>query len=90
MDNRDIILGIDSGTSVVKAVAFDLEGQQLGCASVRNTYQRGEDGSALQSMDKTWHDCVDAIRHLADDIENLASRVVALAVTSGRGCVDLA
>ncbi|MCC3745525.1 carbohydrate kinase [Rouxiella badensis] len=82
MDNRDIILGIDSGTSVVKAVAFDLEGQQLGCASVRNTYQRGEDGSALQSMDKTWHDCVDAIRHLADDIENLASRVVALAVTA--------
>ncbi len=82
MDNRDIILGIDSGTSVVKAVAFDLEGQQLGCASVRNTYQRGEDGSALQSMDQTWHDCVGAIRKLGDDIENLASRVVALAVTA--------
>jgi len=82
MDNRDIILGIDSGTSVVKAVAFDLEGQQLGCASVRNTYQRGEDGSALQSMDRTWQDCVSAIRHLADEIENLSSRVVALAVTA--------
>ncbi len=82
MDNRDIILGIDSGTSVVKAVAFDLEGQQLGCASVRNTYQRGEDGSALQSMDQTWHDCVGAIRKLGDDIEGLASRVVALAVTA--------
>ena len=38
MDNRDIILGLDSGTSVVKAVAFDLEGQQLGCASARNRY----------------------------------------------------
>lgn len=82
MDNRGIILGIDSGTSVVKAVAFDLGGQQLGCASVRNTYQRGEDGSALQSMDQTWGDCVGAIRKLGDDIEDLASRVVALAVTA--------
>jgi hypothetical protein len=28
--NSDIILGLDSGTSVVKAVAFDLEGTQAG------------------------------------------------------------
>lgn len=84
MNNRDIILGIDSGTSVVKAVAFDLQGQQLGCASVRNAYQRGEDGSALQSMDQTWRDCVGAIRKLGDDIEDFAARVVALAVT-GQG-----
>lgn len=84
MDNRDIILGLDSGTSVVKAVAFDLEGEQLGCASARNSYRRAEGGAALQSMSKTWEDAVDAIRRLGERIDNLAARVVAVAVT-GQG-----
>lgn len=82
MDNRDIILGLDSGTSVVKAVAFDLEGKQLGCASARNSYSRGEGGAAQQSMSQTWQDAVAAIRKLAERIDNLASRVVAVAVTA--------
>ncbi|TNV11106.1 carbohydrate kinase [Buttiauxella sp. B2] len=82
MDHRAIILGIDSGTSVVKAVAFDLEGQQLGCASVRNTYYRHIDGSALQCMDKTWQDCALAIRKLGEQIEDLPRRVAAVSVTA--------
>ncbi|PKH26258.1 carbohydrate kinase [Enterobacterales bacterium CwR94] len=82
MDNRDIILGLDSGTSVVKAVAFDLEGVQLGSASVRNRYSRGEGGAAQQSMTQTWQDAVDAIRKLSERIDNLAARVVAVAVTA--------
>lgn len=82
MDNRDIILGLDSGTSVVKAVAFDLEGEQLGCASARNCYSRGEGGEAQQSMSQTWQDAIAAIRQLAGQIENLAARVVAVAVTA--------
>ena len=83
MDNRDIILGLDSGTSVVKAVAFDLEGQQLGCASARNRYSRSEGhGAALQSMSQTWQDAVAAIRKLAERVDNLAARVVAIAVTA--------
>lgn len=83
MDNRDIILGLDSGTSVVKAVAFDLEGQQLGCASARNRYSRSEGhGAALQSMSQTSQDAVAAIRKLAERVDNLAARVVAIAVTA--------
>lgn len=82
MDNRDIILGVDSGTSVVKAVAFDLEGVQLGCASVRNSYYRGEGGAAQQSMTQTWQDAVTAIRKLAGRVDNLSERVVAVAVTA--------
>lgn len=82
MDNRDIILGLDSGTSVVKAVAFDLEGTQLACASVRNTYYRGEGGAAQQSMTQTWQDAVNAMRKLGEQVENLNARVVAIAVTA--------
>ena len=82
MDRCNIILGLDSGTSVVKAVAFDLEGNQLACASVRNRYFRGEAGVAQQSMSQTWQDAVTAIRHLSERVPNLAERVVALAVTA--------
>lgn len=84
MDNRDIILGLDSGTSVVKAVAFDLEGEQIECASVRNSYSRSAGGAAQQSMEQTWQDAVVSIRKLTERVENLAERVVAIAVT-GQG-----
>ena len=32
------LIGIDAGTSVIKAVAFDLAGRQIASASVRNRY----------------------------------------------------
>ncbi|MFP8964976.1 FGGY-family carbohydrate kinase [Pokkaliibacter sp. CJK22405] len=82
MSNKDIIVGIDSGTSVVKAVAFTLEGRQLGTASVRNTYKSGKDGSALQCMEQTWQDCAKAVRGLSEVIDNLSARVAAVSVTA--------
>ena len=33
---RDILIGIDAGTSVIKAVAFTLAGEQLAIASTPN------------------------------------------------------
>jgi erythritol kinase (D-erythritol 1-phosphate-forming) len=83
-DCRDIIIGIDAGTSVIKAVAFDLSGRQIACASARNNYMTGEDGSASQSLDQTWLDCVLAVRKLGSRVEGLAARTAAIAVT-GQG-----
>ncbi|ORM73544.1 carbohydrate kinase [Pantoea wallisii] len=82
MESSDIILGLDSGTSVVKAVAFDLQGRQLACASTRNHYYRSAGGAAQQSMTQTWQDAVAAIRKLSERVDNLAGRVVAVAVTA--------
>ncbi|CUH79781.1 FGGY-family carbohydrate kinase [Tropicibacter naphthalenivorans] len=81
---RDIIVGIDAGTSVIKAVAFDLSGTQLGASSVRNTYVMGADGSATQSLPQTWKDCASALRGLGREIDDLSARVAAVAVT-GQG-----
>lgn len=81
---RDLIVGVDSGTSVIKAVAFDVQGRQLAVSSVRNTYVMGADGSATQSLAQTWADCAAALRGLADKLENFAPRVLALALT-GQG-----
>lgn len=81
---RDVLIGIDAGTSVIKAVGFDLAGRQLGAASVPNRYHTGLHGAATQSLTQTWDDCAAAIRALGDHIPELAQRTAALSVT-GQG-----
>jgi len=83
-DGKDILIGIDAGTSVIKAVAFDLAGRQIATASVPNSYLTGEDGAASQSLAKTWADCARTIRDLGTKVVGLAQRTAALGVT-GQG-----
>lgn len=83
-ENGKIIIGIDAGTSVIKAVAFDLHGHQIASASARNQYATGDDGSATQSLAQTWIDCVAALRGLGDKVPDLARRTAAMSVT-GQG-----
>lgn len=80
----DIIIGIDAGTSVVKAIAFSLDGHQLADSSVKNSYTVTSNGAAVQSMSTTWSDCVTAICGLVEKVENLATRTVSIGVT-GQG-----
>ena len=80
----DLLIGVDAGTSVIKAVAFDLAGRQVGSASVPNRYASGPDGSATQSLAETWADCTAALRGLGDKVQNLGARTAAVAVT-GQG-----
>jgi len=83
-ERADLIIGVDAGTSVVKAVAFTLDGAQIASSAVANRYVTGRDGRATQSLQRTWEDCATTLRGLADKVENLASRVAAIAVT-GQG-----
>ena len=83
-NGQELIVGIDAGTSVMKAVAFTLDGRQMASASIRNAYASGEDGSATQPLDRTWSDCAAAVRKLSEKIEGLPERVVAVGVT-GQG-----
>ena len=78
----DILIGIDSGTSVIKAVAFDLAGRQLAAFAVPNTYKTYADGSATQSLTQTWQDCARAVRGLAEKLPGLAARTAAVSVTA--------
>lgn len=81
-ESSDLIIGVDAGTSVIKAVAFDLGGRQIATASVRNRYRMGADGSATQSLPQTWADCAAALRGLSEKVENLAARTAAVALTA--------
>lgn len=82
MAGADILIGIDAGTSVIKAVAFDLAGRQIAASSVANRYASGTDGSATQSLGRTWADCATALRGLGEKVQNLAGRAAAIAVTA--------
>ena len=81
---RDIIVSIDAGTSVIKAVAFDLSGGQLGIATRRNTYHQLPNGGVEQDMRRTWEDTARTLTELGERIPDLRQRALALAVT-GQG-----
>lgn len=84
MSGADVLIGIDAGTSVIKAVAFDLQGRQLAESAVPNRYHSGDDGTSTQPLGQTWDDCVKALRGLHEKLPDLAMRVAALSVT-GQG-----
>src|SRR6202035_3705021 len=79
---RDILIGIDAGTSVIKAVAFSLAGEQIAVAARPNVYRTLGGGQVEQDMNRTWADCAATLRELTERVPDLAHRVVALAVTA--------
>ena len=79
---RDLLIGIDAGTSVIKSVAFDLAGHQIAEASVPNRYTLAPDGAATQPLIQTWNDCARTLRDLAAQVPDLAIRTAALGVTA--------
>ena len=81
---RNVIIGIDAGTSVLKAVAFTLTGEQLDTFAIPNSYQTLPNGGVEQDMNRTWADCAACLRGLAEKTPNLASRTAIVSVT-GQG-----
>ena len=81
---RDVIIGIDAGTSVLKAVAFTLAGKQLDAFAIPNHYETLTNGGVEQDMNRTWADCAACLRGLGEKIPNLAARAASIAVT-GQG-----
>ncbi len=79
-----VLIGIDAGTSVIKSVAFGVNGEQLAVAAIPNSYVTLPDGGAEQDMARTWADAAATLRQLGEKIPNLASRLVAISVT-GQG-----
>jgi erythritol kinase (D-erythritol 1-phosphate-forming) len=82
--NRDVLIGIDAGTSVIKSVAFSLEGKQIAVAALPNSYVTLPDGGAEQDMARTWADTARTLVMLAEKVPDLRNRTMALAVT-GQG-----
>ncbi len=81
---KDVIIGIDAGTSVIKSVAFTLDGEQLALSSVPNDIQTQSDGVVEQDLDTTWSNTLKTLQGLAEQLTDLPERLAAIAVT-GQG-----
>ena len=79
---RDLLIGIDAGTSVIKSVAFTLAGEQVGASARPNTYRAVEGVGAEQDMAGTWADAAATLRGLAGLVPDLGARTAAIAVTA--------
>ncbi|MEL6235771.1 MAG: FGGY-family carbohydrate kinase [Pseudomonadota bacterium] len=87
MTGGPVLIGIDAGTSVIKAVAFDTDLRQIGQASRRNSYAMLPGGGAEQEMARTWTDSAAVLRDLGEAVPDLARRALAVSVTGqGDGC----
>ena len=81
---KDLIIGIDAGTSVIKSIAFDLSGKQIALAAQKNDYLLTNDGGAEQDIGETWQKTAHTLQELIAAIPDLAHRTAAIAVT-GQG-----
>lgn len=81
---KDVLIGIDAGTSVIKSIAFDTGGRQIAVASLPNSYETFDDFGVEQDMAKTWRDTVATLHALAEKVPDLAARTAAIAIT-GQG-----
>jgi erythritol kinase len=82
--SADVLIGVDAGTSVIKAVAFTQAGEQIGAAAIPNSYETLLHGGVEQDMARTWRDAAKALTQLAGTVPNLATRTIAISVT-GQG-----
>ena len=82
--SKDVLIGVDAGTSVMKAVAFTLDGRQLEAFAIPNSYETLANGGVEQDMARTWADCAACLRGLGEKLPGLAARVSAIAIT-GQG-----
>ena len=80
------LLGIDLGTSGLKAVIFDLEGRLLGIGRARNRYLSRPTGWAEQDPESWWAGCCLAIRAALDQAGGRAADVVAAGVCGFHHC----
>jgi len=77
-----VIFALDSGTSVVKAVAFDAAGRTLASAARPNRVEHLAGGGVEQDMARSWRDAIAALAELRARLPGC--EVAALAVT-GQG-----
>jgi xylulokinase len=79
---NDLLLGIDIGTTGVKAALFNAEGHLLAAHSVEHTTHHLRPGWVEQHPDDWWAGLCAATQHVLQAVPEAAARVAGLAVSS--------
>ena len=82
MSEGPLLVALDAGTSMVKAVAYTRDGESVGIASRPNRVAFGPGGAAEQDMGQIW---TDAAAVLADLVELLGGTEIAALAVTGQG-----
>lgn len=82
--NRDYLLGIDAGTTLIKSVLFDLEGNIVAKADASVPLEHPKPGWAEQDMEAVWDSASKTIRQVVDEAKSLGGTILGLSV-SGQG-----
>ena len=82
--SKEIIVGLDAGTSLIKFVAFDKYGKYIDSASVENKVYYREGGKAEQNLEETWNKVIEAFKLLNNKIDRLSEKLEAICIT-GQG-----
>ena len=78
-----VLLGVDAGTTVIKAVAFSLDGEELHKHSLDNAVETPEAGYAEQDMETTWETTASVLDAVVEDLDD-GDEILGLGVT-GQG-----
>ena len=88
--SKRFIVGIDSGTSVVKAVLVDLQGIELAISIENTTVETPKEGWSEFDLYKDWDSVAKAIHRLLIENKIDAEEIMAVSVTGkGWGCCYL-
>lgn len=85
--SEKFLLGIDAGTSMVKAIVFNLAGQEVACVSKRLSIEIVKPGWAEQDMDSTWEAVRETIGRSLKKYKLASSDIAAVGLAGqGDGC----
>lgn len=77
------VIGLDLGTSGVRAVAVDASGKILGVGSAKLPATKSEGARREQSPEDWWHGCRAALEELSRQADLAGARAIAVDATSG-------
>lgn len=85
--SEKFLLGIDVGTTMVKAIVFDLNGQEVACVSKRLSIEIAKPGWAEQDMDSTWQAVRETIGRSLKESKLASHDIIAVGIAGqGDGC----
>lgn len=85
MAGQSLIIGVDGGTTAVKAVAFDLDGNVVATAHRGVPVEYGKRGEAEQDMNLIWRDVAECLSDVVQAIDG--AEILGVGLTGqGDGC----
>lgn len=84
MEDTNLLLGLDIGTTNIKCIAYDTQGNQVGYEGADNIVEIEHTGYAEQDMNLLWDNVVRLIKRLLSNNEIEAEKIQAIGLT-GQG-----